>query len=156
LFTNSSISALWVTVTVPSPVFLLFSSLRNDCAPACKTHADSISNITANCLILFKIIVRLIDNEFSSDSSSFSVRPRMIIRSIYNDRRRAAAAIYVGARRHSFRFSFRYYPILFPSIDDTHKVSGFQRCATDKTTVDVGFCEEFGSIACLAASSVED
>ena len=39
---------------------------------------------------------------------------------------------------------------------DTHERLGVERSATDKTAVDVGFCEELGSIARLAAAAVKD
>ena len=46
--------------------------------------------------------------------------------------------------------------LLLPSVDDALEVSALQRSATDQATVDVRLREEFRSVACLAATAVED
>ena len=40
--------------------------------------------------------------------------------------------------------------------NDAHEVLCLERCSADESTVDVGFGEEFGCVAWLAAASVED
>ena len=45
---------------------------------------------------------------------------------------------------------------LVPCVNDALEISSLQRSATNQTTVDVGLCKKFGSVAGLAASAIED
>lgn len=42
------------------------------------------------------------------------------------------------------------------SFNDTHEVGALEGSATDETTVNIGFCEDFAGIGGLAAAAVED
>ena len=51
----------------------------------------------------------------------------------------------------------RYYKrLLLPGINDSLEVGSLQRSTANQSAVDVGLCEEFGGIACLAATAIED
>ena len=45
---------------------------------------------------------------------------------------------------------------LLSCVDDTLEVGSLQRSSTDESTVDVWLCKQLWSVACLAASTIED
>ena len=49
-----------------------------------------------------------------------------------------------------------FQKLLLPSVDDALEVSCLQRSATNQTAVDIWLSKELWSIACLAASAIED
>jgi len=46
--------------------------------------------------------------------------------------------------------------VLFPSINDTLEISSLQRSTTNQATINIRFCEQLRSIACLATTTIKD